>query len=50
MANSNAVPRLILIYAILITLFTTLMVGFSLVDPNNFFASNILGHFAIWSS
>lgn len=38
MQNGNP-PRLIFIYAILITLFTTLMVGFSVVDPTNFFAS-----------
>ena len=37
--QTKPVPRLIFGYAIFVTLFTTLMVGFSILQPTNFFAS-----------
>lgn len=39
MTTTRSVPRLIFGYAIFVTLFTTLMVGMSLMSPANFFAS-----------
>lgn len=37
--QTKPVSRLIFGYAIFVTLFTTLMVGFSIASPTNFFAS-----------
>ncbi|MEM7118761.1 MAG: hypothetical protein AAF614_40465 [Chloroflexota bacterium] len=39
MKDRNNIPRLIFIYAILLTLFTALMVGLSLFTPDAFFAA-----------